>query len=301
VSAAQSAPVGTFRRYSEARLSAAKLALIGTLAPIIEEYEAAGYAVTVRQVYYQCVARGLMPSSGKTYDAVQGAIADGRMAGLISWTAIEDRGRALYRPSSWDGPGEMLRGAARQYQRDLWREQEWYPEVWIEKDSLLGVIADICTQLRVPYFSCHGYSSASAQWEAAGRMRAALSRGQRPIVLHLGDHDPSGQDMTRDNRDRLSLFLGTPVMVQRLALHMSQIEELSLPPFWAKVSDPRAGGYIAQYGDQSWELDALPPPYMRSLIEGAVVRLRDQRTWEASLQREGEERRVLEELALDHE
>lgn len=287
---------GLYLRYSPARLGAAKLDLISKLGPIVAEYENAGYAVSVRQIYYQMVSTGQLPNSPRSYDMVQGALNDGRMAGLISWTAIEDRGRNLRGLGYQTSVAGALRKTRAGYLRDLWADQPWRPEVWIEKDSLIGVIGGICNRLRVDFFSCHGYNSQSEQWAAGRRFAGYVQKGQRPIVLHLGDHDPSGVDMTRDNRDRLSMFAGTPVLVQRLALNMPQIEELSLPPFWAKVTDSRAAGYIAQYGDHAWELDALRPQYMEKIIEDAVRRLREPAEWEAAMARENEDQREFDEL-----
>jgi hypothetical protein len=86
-----------------------------------------------------------------------------------------------------------------------------------------------------------------------------LEAGQDVVVLHLGDHDPSGLDMTRDLRDRLSLYSRAAVDVQRVALNMDQVGVFNPPPNFAKESDKRFEAYRRQYGDQCWELDALPP------------------------------------------
>lgn len=89
--------------------------------------------------------------------------------------------------------------------------------------------------------------------------------------------------MTRDNQERLSIFAGVPVIVQRLALNMSQVEEFNPPPNPAKLSDSRSTDYIARYGDESWELDALSPRYIEDLIDGAVRRIRNEEIWNQSL------------------
>jgi hypothetical protein len=117
-------------------------------------------------------------------------------------------------------------------------------------------------------------------------MAGYVAKGQRPIIFHMGDHDPSGLDMTRDNRERLEIFAGVPVTVVRLALNMDQIEELQPPPNPAKLSDSRAEAYIAEHGDSSWEIDALEPTYIRRLIQENVDRLRNEELWSAALTRE---------------
>ena len=289
---------GTYIKYEDHRFGADALALLGHANDIIGEYERQGLDLTLRQLYYQYVARDLLPNTDKSYKKLQGLISRGRMAGLVSWTAIEDRTRNLMGLGTHRSPGAAVRSIAAGYRRDLWEDQPWRPEVWVEKEALVGVISGICNQLRVDFFACRGYNSQSEQWRAGQRFSRYVTKGQRPIVFHLGDHDPSGLDMTRDNRERLETFAGVPVLVQRLALNMPQIEELRAPPNPAKTSDIRFENYQREYGtDQSWELDAAPPTFIRDLIKNAVDQLRDETTWDMALSREISERKRLEDFA----
>ena len=287
---------GRFIAYTPQTLRADRLELIGRANSIIEEYEAAGHVMTVRQIYYQMVTRNWIANKGSSYDRLQTALSEGRMQGLVSWTAIEDRGRNLMGLSTNTHPSEAIAHARRAYRLDLWADQQWRPEVWIEKEALVGVIGSICNRLRVDFFACKGYNSQSEQWRAGQRFADYVRRGQRPIVFHLGDHDPSGIDMTRDNRDRLSLFAGVPVTVQRIALNMPQIEELRPPPNPAKLTDSRADDYVRQFGTSSWELDALDPRYIENLIDTSVRRVRDDDTWNQSLAQENEDLRTLDDI-----
>lgn len=281
---------GHFRAYSHSNFRADTLEKIGAVNAIIESYEAKGYSLTLRQLYYQLVTRNVIPNEEAQYKRLGDLVSDGRMAGLISWTAIEDRGRNLKGLTTYSHPNEALSAVHAGYRRDLWADQQWRPEVWVEKQALEGVVANICNRLRVDFFACKGYNSQSEQWRAGQRFAQYVSRGQRPIVFHLGDHDPSGLDMTRDNRDRLSLFAGTPVMVQRLALNMNQVDELKLLQNPAKQTDSRFSEYREKFGDSSWELDALDPQYIERLIDENVSRVRDPGVWDQSLLREVEEK-----------
>lgn len=283
---------GTYRQYGhEKKLGSATLDLISHCNKIIEEFESQGYSMTIRQVYYQCVARGYTggENSPKMYSKIQACLNDGRMQGLVSWTALEDRGRNLRGLNTYETPHEVFRSAAADFRLDLWKDQEWRPEVWIEKDALSGVISGICNKLRVNFFASKGYNSQSEQWRAGRRFASYIQKGQRPIIFHLGDHDPSGIDMTRDNQERLSLFAGVPVIVQRLALNMAQVEEFNPPPNPAKLTDSRANDYIARYGDESWELDALTPRYIEDLIDNAIRKIRNEEIWNDSLSAENHE------------
>lgn len=285
---------GHFRAYVEKDFGEEAMKMILAANKIIEEYERAGYSLTLRQLYYQFVARGLLANADANYKKLGTLVSDGRLAGLISWTAIEDRTRNLRGINTLESPAEAVRVARESYAIDLWHNQDWRPEVWIEKEALVGVIGGICAKLRVDFFACRGYNSQSEQWRAGQRFARYIQKGQRPIVFHLGDHDPSGIDMTRDNRDRLSLFAGQPVTVIRLALNMPQIEQYGPPPNPAKLSDSRAADYIRQYGDSSWELDALSPDVISKLIESAILRLRDPAKWEEALDEEDADKETLQ-------
>ena len=288
---------GHFRRYVDKKFRADSLALLDVINSIIDEYSAGGYSLTVRQTYYQLVARGLIPNNGKSYDRVQGLISDGRLAGLVSWTAIEDRGRTLRGYETQRSPGAAVRQAAAHYKLDLWAGQRFRPEVWVEKAALEGVVERICSQLRVDFYATRGYDSQSQSWAAGRRFADYVARGQTPVVLHLGDHDPSGIDMTRDNTERLALFAGFRVSVVRIALNYDQVLRYAPPPNPAKMSDSRAESYVRQYGDESWELDALDPRVMQDLIEEHVLRMRDEQAWSERLAEEVADKRLMEEFA----
>lgn len=277
---------GTFRAYVDKRFNKSSLDTIAAANAIIGEYEADGMSITLRQLHYQFVSRNLYRNTQANYARLGSLISDGRMAGLVSWTAIEDLNRQLMGNRTWRSVEDSLREARKNFRMDLWKDQPCRPEVWIEKQALQGVISDICDELRVDFFATRGYNSQSEQWRAGRRFAARYQRGQRPVVLHLGDHDPSGVDMTRDNRERLALFCGTDVLVCRLALNMDQIEEHNPPPNFAKETDSRFEAYRAQYGDESWELDALDPHLLRGLISDAVAGFRDEGLWEKALAQE---------------
>lgn len=290
---------GFYRCYVSKKFTEDHLILIRHADVIIKEYEQQGLALTLRQLYYQFVARGLLPNTVHNYNRLGGIVSDARLAGLLSWVAIEDRTRNLMGLHTYVSPAAAVKIVAADYRIDAWADQPFRPEVWIEKEALTGVIGSICNQLRVDFFACKGYNSQSEQWRAGRRMAKYVSKGQRPIVFHLGDHDPSGIDMTRDNQERLSLFAGVPIQVQRIALSMPQVEDLQPPPNPAKMTDSRYGTYREQFGEESWELDALSPSYIRDLINGAISAIRDDERWDQMMRQEAEDRQALQDVAAD--
>lgn len=261
--------------YVKQRFKPSSLKTIDQANEIIDEYIERDMKITLRQLYYQMVSRDMLVNTTRSYKNLGGIINDGRMAGLIDWDVIEDRTREVVDPSDWKNPASILEVCSRTFRVDRWEDQPYRPEVWIEKEALAGVISGVCHKLHIPYLSCRGYASQSEMWSSAMRLKAfAENNGQTPIILHFGDHDPSGIDMSRDIFDRLEVFMGG-LKIDRLALNMNQIRSFNPPPNPAKVTDPRFETYQQKYGDESWELDALKPEILIGLIEDAVLELRD--------------------------
>jgi hypothetical protein len=319
-----------YRIYQPRKFADASKIVVVHAKAIIDEYDAAGFDLTLRQLYYQFVARDVFPedrwwrrieetnkwvraapnSPGATKNAdpnykwLGSIINDARMAGLLDWNRIEDRTRELEEKPEWDSPEQLIEVAAREFHIDLWEGQEWRPEVWIEKDALVGVIDGVCKDNDVDYFACRGYVSQSEMWRAGRRIGKYLANGQKVVILHLGDHDPSGIDMTRDIEERIlrfllvdrwndvvegdsdedwqenSSFVLDHFKVERIALNMDQIEAFNPPPNPAKLSDARGSRYVEEYGFDSWELDALDPQTMAEIIERGIEEHRDEEQYE---------------------
>jgi hypothetical protein len=207
------------------------------------------------------------------------------MAGLVDWDMIEDRTRTFDRRSRWDSGEEVLRAVADQFHMDMWEGQDVRLFTVVEKDALSGVLSPVCREYDVPLLAAKGYCSVSTLREfTVEDILPAIDDGQEVVILHLGDHDPSGLDMTRDIKDRVSAFLngsGQRVQVVRLALNMDQVQELNPPPNPAKTTDRRFAEYAKKYGRESWELDALRPDYMANLVENTIRRYIDFDLWQA--------------------
>jgi hypothetical protein len=285
-------------KYVEKDIGQARLGVIAAANAIISHYAAQGFQLTLRQLYYQFVSKDLIANNQKSYSLLGDIINDGRLVGLIDWNAIVDRTRNLQSVAHHSSPSDAVSQMAGYFRIDKWADQPYRPEVWIEKDALVGVIEGVCTSLDVPFFSCRGYTSQSEMWGAGRRLRRYLKAGQTPIIFHLGDHDPSGKDMTRDIRARLAMFAEQDVRVKRLALNMKQVEHYNPPPNFAKLSDARAKKYIAKYGNKSWELDALEPSVLVGLIRKAVKSVRDEGKWLAKKAEELTHRELLNATSM---
>lgn len=264
---------------------------------ICRQYALQGYSLTLRQLFYQFVSRGHIPNNDREYNKLGDLISNARRAGLIDWNHINDRTRTVRGFSSWNNASEVIDSAAYSFRYDLWERthQQYRPQVWVEKDALVDVVSRACQTYRVPYLSCRGYVSDSVIWGQAQEFKRLKYRGITPVVIHLGDHDPSGIDMTRDISERLGMF-GGYVNVIRVALNMDQIEQYAPPPNPAKITDSRYAQYRDEYGDESWELDALEPQVINDVIRDELTNFVDDDAWAVGLAEETEVRDRLAQI-----
>jgi hypothetical protein len=280
------------------RPQAATKVVIDQAVAIIAEYSDQGLKLTLRQLFYQFVARVLLENVFQNYKRLGRIISDARDGGLIDWDAMEDRVREVQTHSAWDSPVDMVRSAAFAYREELWLGQIYRPELWTEKAAALGVVEGVCNELRVPYFATIGNSSQTLMYDAGKRFAGYLDQGLVPLVLHLADHDPNGIDMTRDVEKRLARYARAPIKVCRIALTIEQVRRYSPPPNFVKEADARTPAYRAQFGtDDCWELDALSPTVIADLIRTEVTGLIDQDAWDEAVASEERNRALLGRVA----
>ena len=271
---------------SELRLSKANRIMLERINTILEEYRNDGYVLTLRQLYYQLVSKDIIPNNDREYAKLSNILKKGRMAGIVDWSAIEDRVRVPKLPYWVRDVQHAIQDTIEQYRVDRMQGQQRNIEIWVEKDALSNVLFRVTSKYHIRLMVNRGYSSSSAMYDAHRRLRSG------GVNLYFGDHDPSGKDMVRDIRERMEEF-GREVDVRPVALTMEQIRRFNPPPNPAKITDPRAKWYIREYGRTSWELDALPPRELIRLAEEAVEELIDLDLYNRCLDRE---QRDIEEL-----
>lgn len=269
--------------YKDMKFRKDTLKLIELVNTIIESYRRQGFVLSVRQLYYQLVARALIENTEKSYKRIASILNDARIGGLIDWDAIEDRGRDIELRTRWASGAQIVRAAADGFHMDQWVGQDSRVFVIVEKAALAGVLSGVCRQYDVPLLAARGYPSVSVVREMVlDHFMPAIRKDQTITILHLGDHDPSGIDMTRDLDERIAMFLERDQFeanVKRIALTMPQIEEKNPPPNPAKTTDSRFADYVKIHGDESWELDALEPAFLVNLVREKVEERIDWAEW----------------------
>lgn len=120
-------------RYSDSSMQRSTLALLDKITPIIESYDERGYRLTVRQLYYQLVARLIISNTIASYQKVSKIVTLGRMQGMIDWNIIVDRVRVPMMPNEFYSMGSFVEAIKNSYRSYRWQDQDHYVEVMVEK------------------------------------------------------------------------------------------------------------------------------------------------------------------------
>jgi hypothetical protein len=281
--------------FIDKRFKRATKEFLADVLAVVDRYAQMGYKMSLRQLYYQMVTEKVIPNQQKYYAKLSKVLSDARLCGIVDWDIIEDRTRRPYRKSNFQGAKELMESAIYSLRLPRHYDQENYVELWTEKDALYSVLQPIADDYHVPLVVNRGYSSSSAMYRSFNRFRY---KHQKPIIIYLGDHDPSGLDMDRDINDRMEMF-GVEMKIDRLALTKSQINKHSLPPDPAKITDPRIRGYIEEHGKGSWEVDALSPPILDKLVRSKLETYIDMDKYNAWIPREDEIKAQIQDFADD--
>lgn len=269
--------------------------LIDQIITVVNYYESIDIKLTNRQLYYQLVGKNLIPNALEIYKRICTVITDLRYAGMIDWDSIEDKARKAKKPNDWDNLSSIINAAVDQYRLPRWDDQEYYVEMYCEKEAGINVLEPLSQTYHIHFGFNKGYSSAAALYLLAQRIEEKLQEDKKVIILYFGDHDPSGLDMIRDIKDRVSEFLEKRYAFEIIsaALTKEQIEMYSLPPNPAKITDPRAKWYIKEFGKVSWELDAIDALELRKIAKKAILQYLDMVKYGKWIKREKKEIKAL--------
>jgi hypothetical protein len=103
---------------------------------IISNFKAQGYRLSLRQLYYQMVKANLIENTDKMYKRLGTLIKNARLAGIVDWYMIEDRGRRTNRNSHWEDAGDIMETVVDSFAIDKWADQPIYMEVMVEKEDM---------------------------------------------------------------------------------------------------------------------------------------------------------------------
>jgi len=258
------------------------------------------YRPTVRQIFYRLVSLLLIPNTKPTYKTFSRASTRAREKGIIHPLAFADRKRESSQGDfGWEDPEgfvedqkEAFATSWQHYTRPLWTSQQIVPVIWLEKDALFPAVCQVADRYRVKVFESIGYSSCTQIYEAVPELQSA-----NVIVLHLGDYDPSGEDIARSEKERLKKYGAGEFEFKQLALTEEESIAYRLPTQMAKKSDPRFKTFVEKHGtDRVVELDALDPEDLEKIIVKEIVSYIDFEPWNREIEKIKDQKQTAKRL-----
>jgi hypothetical protein len=244
---------------------------------------------TVRQLYYRLVASNTIPNTKSSYTQFDNQLTRLRERGDVSDEKFVDNARRIievndkqeYIDEYFQKVMDELGFQDEFFTTSRWDNQRFNIIAVVEKDALSSLVSDVTMKYRVPLAIGKGYSSRTQILQIVKR----YNNNKENLILYLGDFDPSGLDIERSLNDRLN-YEAVNFTISRIQLNMDTVKALNLPPNPAKVTDPRSKSYLTKYGDNSWELDAIPPLQLQKFTEDAIEGYIDWDEWENSIAEE---------------
>jgi hypothetical protein len=251
--------------------------------------------ITLRGLMYQLVSAGWLPSTDKEhYDRIGRIMTALRETHIVGFDWIVDNVRETNKPSSWSGLQDFSETVREAYRKDFWASMPAYVHIIAEKDAIAGILALVTRSLDVALSPIRGYVSLSFAHEIA----STWNRIQKPIyAYYVGDYDPSGFDLERDMRDKLTRYCNRPFHWSRLAVKPEDFDEFDLIPLAPKTRDTRYRSFVQKHGTKCAELDALPATELRNRVRTAITSHIDLHQWERLQEIERVEKQTIDHLA----
>ena len=293
------------------KISAAKTPLLTAIKKVINDLEEF-LPLTLRQIFYALLndpplLHASKPDSRfsndskelalKSYKTLTGLLRDARHEGLIPYEHIHDETRIdvvwnthADLASYYD---EQIDDLLNDYHRDLMQSQENFFQIFVEKNTLNGIVRPIASKFTIPYQTGRGQTTTSPVWKIAQRYKA--SGKDKLIILSLSDLDPDGDAITHAIGQRLRDDHAIDnVEVYKVALTMQQVRDpalrLSQNFLEAKETSPNYKRYVERYDSSSaWELEAVPPRTLQQMLEQHINALIDQKAFKRELAQERED------------
>lgn len=273
--------------------------IVQTAVDILKESK---FPLTIRRLYYELISKGVIENSAKSYTSMVTKLNAARWDGDVPVELlgkIIDGGREPLRVLSWANIAAYAPTAAAIYERDRWENQSAYVELWVEKQAIVSLLEDVCSENHVVLRPLHGFNSFTAIHLTA---KDLLKIHKNITIFYFGDHDPHGHEIEHDARERLfRMFglLGNPAKRHavefrpRLGILPEDIGKFGILPL--DVEELEKGGdnfkakrdaFIEKYGNEAAEVDGLPAEELIQRVQGAIddeSYIDDRDSWDNSL------------------
>jgi hypothetical protein len=235
----------------------------------------------------------------ESYNALIRLLRDARLDERIPWEVIDDPTRpvTLWNVHRSTQPyveaelNDFLRG----YARDLLQSQPNHIELFAEKKTLSTILRPLSSRFCMPMTIGSGSCSIAPIRKLVKRFEK--SGKEKLIILAIADLDPAGMMIARSFCQRLRDYFGIEdVDARRVALTMDQVDDYHLPPGGntEEKDDVNKNAFEEAYGSDTYEVEALEPAQLTSIVEEAILQSIDIDAFNHEIEREEADSQFLE-------
>jgi len=274
-----------------------------------ETYERYSEYPSIRDIFYRFVDE-LWPNTKSVYKSLSKWLVVMRLNGKIDWRIIRDGSGREYETGDWSykRPREhvniwldLFTDIGSRYDLPRWLNQPNKVIIACEKEGDYPIIKAILSSLNVDTFYERGYSGWRPLFEAVEQIKV---EGKTPIVIAIGDFDPSGEDIVRFLAKAFTQLGLQNIQVEKVVITKEQVEQFKLPYRPEDVDeiaklhrDPRFKKWpYGLYRVETAALRAKAPDYFDKTIKEVVEKHFDQEIYEKVKKAEDEARRKIEDF-----
>lgn len=267
------------------------LALVDQIEGVLNEYRV-HLPLTMRQVFYRLVGSQDYAKTERDYKRLLEVANRARRAHLLRFADIRDDGVTIEKPycfTSLEAARDNLVDHAEAYNRDRQEGQEQRLMVFCEAGGMVPQLVRVCRPYSIPVQSAGGFDSSTAKHALAQQ----LAKDGSTLILHIGDHDPSGVHIFSSLAEDVTAFasvLGGDVEFRRHAVTPEQVLTLGLEPAPAKATDNRSFEGIGGDPNATVQAEAIPPDILARDLKAAIEEHMEMGIYEDLIEAEEEER-----------
>ncbi len=241
--------------------------------------------LTLRQIFYRLVGVNDYAKTEQGYQRLGEHLNRARRGGLIPFDAIRDDDAKIVTSTGYNNPRDLIRrwqASARHFHLDRQQGQPRRLLIMVEARGMQPQVEAVVSDYGVPVIGSGGFDSLTAKYQLAGNLGR---HGGLTEVLHVGDHDPSGEHLFLSLADDVAALirdreLPGMVLFTRLAVTREQIVDLNLPTAPPKATDRRS------FAGDTVQAEAIQPDVLAQIISDAIADRFDEAAYQAVLERE---------------
>ena len=168
VPAGRNNPVG----YAPWRPQAEARRVLDAVHGVLEDY-AEQLPLTVRQMFYALVARGVIPKDERAYERLGYVLGRARRARMLPFHTLRDDGEVTVPDATFDSVAGFWDDAVQRaddYRRDRQAGQHFRLELWCEAAGMVPQLHRVAREYSVPVYSSGGFLSLTSVKRIADRV-----------------------------------------------------------------------------------------------------------------------------------